>query len=77
MPIYEYTCRKCGAAFERRLKYEERLQPQACPGCGEVKSSLRMSAPALVGGGADASNGAAICPTSGQPRSCGHGGHHH
>lgn len=79
MPIYEYACRKCGAAFERRLKYEERLSPGACPSCGLTEVSLRISAPAFVGGsnGGDAAPGMGVCPTSGQPCGCGHGGHRH
>jgi putative FmdB family regulatory protein len=79
MPIYEYACRQCGTAFERRLKYDERLNPQTCPECGRADASLRISAPALVGGaaGGDTSSGMGVCPTSGQPCGCGLGGHRH
>lgn len=77
MPIYEYACRQCGAAFERRLKYDERLKPQTCPACGVERAVLRMSAPALVGGGAEPSSGMGVCPSSGQPCGCGQAGHRH
>jgi len=76
MPIYEYACRSCGAAFERRLKYEERLTAQVCPSCGHEGAVLRISAPALVGGGAASESGMGVCPTSGQPCGCGHGVRH-
>ena len=49
MPIYEYTCRKCHNQFDARVKYEQRLEPQPCPACGARETSLRISAPALVG----------------------------
>ena len=74
MPIYEYACRKCGAAFERRLKFEERLAAQVCPSCGATGAVLRMSAPGLVGAGASRSSSGDVgtCPSTGQPCNCGH-----
>jgi putative FmdB family regulatory protein len=74
MPIYEYACRKCGAGFEKRLKFEERLAAQTCPSCGATGAVLRMSAPALVGVAASRSSSAEVgtCPSTGQPCSCGH-----
>lgn len=71
MPIYEYVCGSCGAAFERRLKVEERLTPQICPACGHTRGALRMSAPALLGGGR-AGEPAGYCPSTGQACGCAH-----
>ncbi|MBI4544073.1 MAG: zinc ribbon domain-containing protein [Gemmatimonadetes bacterium] len=72
MPLYEYSCRTCGTAFERRLKYEERLAPQTCPACGNSETVLRLSTPALVGSAAEATG---VCPTSGNPCGCAHAVH--
>ncbi len=76
MPIYEYVCRKCGADFEKRLKFDERLAAQTCPSCGATGAVLRMSVPGLVGVDASRSGGGvATCPSTGQPCSCGHAHH--
>jgi len=74
MPYYEYDCGQCGAAFERRLKVEQRLEPQPCPSCGARASTLRMSLPALVGGSAPAQgmSPAGVCPSTGVACGCGH-----
>ena len=78
MPIYEYSCRKCGASFEKRLKVEERLTVQPCTTCGERSASLIMSAPARVGGGASSgSSDFATCPSTGAACGCGRAGHQH
>ena len=78
MPIYEYACRKCGADFEKRLKFEERLAAQTCPSCGATGAVLRMSVPGMVGAGASHSGGGDVgmCPSTGQPCSCGHAHQH-
>ena len=68
MPIYEYACRACGNRFEQRLRYDERLKQQPCPKCGGTQASLCMSAPALVGGGAQA---APTCQSTGGACGCG------
>ncbi len=74
MPIYEYACRHCGTAFERRLKMDERLAAQVCPSCGQKGAVLRMSAPALVGGGesSPASGDLGTCPSTGAACGCAH-----
>jgi putative FmdB family regulatory protein len=81
MPIYEYACRKCGAGFEKRLKFEERLAARTCPSCGATGAVLRMSAPGLVGVGSSrsfhsSSSDVGTCPSTGQPCSCGHAHQH-
>jgi len=70
MPYYEYECEECGAGFERRLRVQERLDPQPCPQCGAARSKLRMSVPAMVG--ATAASPARVCPSSGEACGCAH-----
>jgi putative FmdB family regulatory protein len=77
MPIYEYACRTCGTSFEKRLKLEERLIAQVCPSCQQTGAVLKMSAPALVGGGSSSDSALPTCPSTGAACGCGHGGHHH
>jgi putative FmdB family regulatory protein len=48
MPIYQYECRECGAAFEvfsRGYAIDEKL---ACPGCGSGNLEKQISAPSLL-----------------------------
>ncbi|HEY8485652.1 MAG TPA: zinc ribbon domain-containing protein [Longimicrobiales bacterium] len=71
MPLYEYACRSCGAAFERRLNFEERLAAQTCPECGGKETSLLLSVPALAGSRSDADSWG-HCPTTGRPCGCAH-----
>ena len=49
MPIYEYACPSCGAAFDRLRKYAEREQAHACPKCGRATRPV-LSAAAVHGG---------------------------
>lgn len=68
MPLYEYACRACATAFERRRKFEERQAEAACPRCGG-EAALVLSVPARVG--ATRSSAAAPCDTG--PSCCGGG----
>jgi putative FmdB family regulatory protein len=43
MPIYEYTCDRCGHAFEALVRAAERAE---CPQCGSTKLSKMLSVPA-------------------------------
>ena len=43
MPIYEYSCRECGAAFEKLVGMSTVV---ACPGCASERVTRRIS---LVG----------------------------
>lgn len=41
MPVYEYSCKECGAWFERRLsvrEYEE-TKESPCPKCGSSQTA--------------------------------------
>ena len=42
MPIYEYTCKKCGHEFEE-LVFSQKDMP-ACPQCGSRNTEKLMSA---------------------------------
>jgi putative FmdB family regulatory protein len=68
MPLYEYSCPNCNAAFERRRAVAERSAPQPCPECGDERVVLRMSMPAMVGTRASESIG--YCPGTGAPCGC-------
>lgn len=65
MPLYEYACRACGAAFERRRRFEERQAEIACPSC-DAPALPVLSVPGLVGGGSRA----AAAPRSDTGPSC-------
>ena len=47
MPIFEYTCIKCGHRFEK-LQKDGTTQPTDCPSCGaaEIKRELSTFSPA-------------------------------
>ena len=40
MPIYEYVCQECGAAFELLIRGDEKPE---CPSCGKKKVSKQLS----------------------------------
>ena len=43
MPLYEYECAACGAAFELLVRSSEK---PACPECGSVRLEKQFSVPA-------------------------------
>jgi len=45
MPIYEYSCKKCGKAFEHLLLGQK--DKASCPVCGSRSLSRLMSASAI------------------------------
>jgi putative FmdB family regulatory protein len=59
MPIYEYTCRSCGADFEHWHASIKDLTAPACPECGFAEVQRRFSVPAIrMGDGASSESGA-------------------
>jgi putative FmdB family regulatory protein len=64
MPIYEYSCKSCGHAFEELVRGDE--QP-ACPACGHGKVERQMSVPAahVASSGPSACPAKNVCGTSG------------
>lgn len=70
MPIFEYTCEKCGNEFEELVFDRDELPP--CPKCHSVQTSKLMSAcRSKVGsgapGGESESGGASAPGTSSSP----------
>ena len=50
MPMYEFTCRKCGATFEELMSLAEmEASKPECPECGSKRTERRMSAFATGG----------------------------
>jgi putative FmdB family regulatory protein len=62
MPIFEYTCRKCGKVFEK-LILRKKVGEIGCPGCGSKKTELMFSAFATAS--AAPSSSRASCGPSG------------
>jgi putative FmdB family regulatory protein len=54
MPLYEYRCRTCDEAFERRRPMSEASEPAECS-LGHVDSVRLLSVFASVGGSSAAS----------------------
>ena len=67
MPLFEYTCGKCGKEFEELVRDPD--DAVACPHCGSKKTEKRLSAFAARVGGSAASGGASACPTGTCPYS--------
>jgi putative FmdB family regulatory protein len=42
MPVYEYTCKKCGHRFEKLLKNAE-AETVLCPNCGSTEAIKEFS----------------------------------
>lgn len=60
MPLYEYTCKKCGSAVELLIRSDE--QPE-CPECGSKRLEKLLSVPAAHV--ADSSS-LPVCPPCGE-----------
>jgi putative FmdB family regulatory protein len=63
MPIFEYTCSKCGKTFEK-LVLSRNQEPPACPQCGAKKVQQQFSTFASTSSSAR-SSGAACAPSGG------------
>ena len=64
MPLYEFQCGKCGRDSEILVR-STKWEGTACPHCGSMKLSKKLSVFASSGGAEDAP----VC--TGQPKSCG------
>jgi putative FmdB family regulatory protein len=62
MPIFEYTCSKCGKTFEK-LILGRNPQPPECPHCGAKEVTQQFSTFSSAVAGAKSSRGA--CAPSG------------
>ncbi len=65
MPIYEYTCRRCGAEFEVLIRGQETPQ---CPTCQSADLQKALSSFAVGGSGASVTSAPSPCGRCGDPR---------
>jgi len=64
MPIYEYSCKKCGHHFEVLIRTKIDL-PAKCPKCGAAKPAKQFSAFAVAAASHhDRSEACAHCPSA-------------
>ncbi len=66
MPIYEYRCRSCGAAFSDLVRMGTPPEEVRCPHCEEYRAERLFSAFATSGTASSSasSSGASCGPTS-------------
>ncbi|MHC4884318.1 MAG: FmdB family zinc ribbon protein [Planctomycetota bacterium] len=50
MPIFEYTCKKCGELFEELVRSDTVVE---CPKCGSQKVEKELSVFSAASGGGD------------------------
>jgi putative FmdB family regulatory protein len=58
MPIYEYSCRNCGAAFETLVRSGDIV---TCPHCGSSSLDKLFSAPVMLSGRTTRPTGQTCC----------------
>jgi len=69
MPLYEFTCRKCGHQFEELITLAElEVEGLACPGCGSSEITRGFSTFATTSSAGEAA------PACGLAKGCGAGG---
>ena len=64
MPIYEYTCSRCGKGFEELIIRSSDGVEVKCPSCGTPDVRRKMSRPAAArvgSGGGEAASPAPAC----------------
>ena len=61
MPIFEYRCDDCGAAFEKLLRRSDAAEV-ACPSCGRTHLTQQLSTFSARAGGASQSAELPACP---------------
>ncbi len=71
MPLYEYRCASCGAAFEQLRRMQDADRDLQCPKCASSEVKRQFSTFAAQMGASGGQSGMAPC---GQPASaCGSG----
>lgn len=63
MPIYEYKCSDCGAAFEKLLRRAADAAELACPSCGRNHLEQQLSTFAAHASAAGAKKDLPMCPS--------------
>ena len=64
MPMYDFACRECGQAIEKKLKMSQSSDPQFCPGCGSGDTRRRISSSFAVGGSSSPRHTVPVRPSS-------------
>ena len=49
MPLYEYTCKKCGETFDKIVSFSDADKLPSCPGCGAKETQKLISAGSFLG----------------------------
>lgn len=65
MPIYEYACPACGAAFETLIMRKSDEREVTCPTCGSGHVERQLSRPAASRGGRGGQASAGPAPACG------------
>lgn len=70
MPIFEYSCTRCGVRYEK-IVFNRSAPAPPCPKCGSGEVTKLISAPGSVGVPSSAASAAPACPSTGAK--CGSG----
>ena len=69
MPLYEFSCAKCGEQFEELVlsHQPEAIAEVTCPACGsrKVKKKVSTFASGVTGGSSTAGSATSCAPTGG------------
>jgi putative FmdB family regulatory protein len=66
MPLFEFDCSECGAAFEKLVRRADAVSEVVCPACGSRKVSEKISAFASISkGGSNLTSGSSSCAPGG------------
>ena len=76
MPIYEYSCGKCGKVFKYLHRSFDEAKPP-CPECGSDKVTKLFSSFAVKSGGKNACGSEGSCPADSGHTCCPGCCHHH
>ncbi|HEQ60869.1 MAG TPA: zinc ribbon domain-containing protein [Firmicutes bacterium] len=63
MPIFEYVCKDCGAAFELLIRGESDRESAACPRCGSRQMDKQFSVFGMSGVESRGGGGGSSCST--------------
>ncbi len=69
MPLFEYSCEKCGERFEALVPRAE-ADRAVCPKCGSRRVRRELSTFAAVGGRSEFACASGTCPGTGSLGSC-------
>jgi putative FmdB family regulatory protein len=64
MPMYQFACRSCGQAFEKRLRMTQAGEIQVCPTCGSQETRKLILAVAIAGTSRETAANVAPAPSN-------------